>query len=195
MLTATHTLIADTLRSFIGERTGVFLKKKHFRYGCIKPDLVPKLISVPHYFSESFAFVMEEAGRLYEMNFSKKKSFAKFCERLGVIVHYLSDFFCTAHNSPAYDNLGRHVTYEAYLAGLFEKMKNEGKPLSKNPHFSVPRDIQSFVLLSHERYLALPFTKENDYLFSLGVCAGVCIKIVEELILPLAENGAKAEAS
>jgi NADH:ubiquinone oxidoreductase subunit D len=93
MITSTHTIIADALLSFIEESTGFRLKKNKFRYGCIKPDVVPKLIAIPHYFSDSFPFVMGRIEKIATLSRSKKSFRGKFSEELGVVVHLSFSFF------------------------------------------------------------------------------------------------------
>ena len=59
MMTLNHRQIGKTVFSAISKSHVVKLDEKSLTYGCIKPDLVPRLRAIPHYKEKSSDFVNE----------------------------------------------------------------------------------------------------------------------------------------
>lgn len=110
----THRFISQKVRKYIQEELGIKLDKNSFEYGSIKPDIVPRLRNIKHFSEDSIDFICDSIIDLKSKPFSDSRTFIKyFSVQLGVITHYISDYFCFAHNDPSLiDNLYKHLIYE-----------------------------------------------------------------------------------
>lgn len=121
MLTGTHVKFANYIYRILKKQYGIRLNKKNLIYGSIKPDFVKN--KVPHYIDKSIDFIYEEIERL--ISDSNNIGVKEFSRRLGMIMHYISDYFCRAHNTKYYrKNLIPHLKYEKRLAKIMKDMKS-----------------------------------------------------------------------
>ncbi|MEI3138646.1 MAG: zinc dependent phospholipase C family protein [Lachnospiraceae bacterium] len=78
---------------------------KAFYFGSILPDLTPKMITDPHEFDSSYLELKRRIAKLLsEAREHACKEGALFC-RLGVVMHYLADYFTFPHNTTFEGNL------------------------------------------------------------------------------------------
>lgn len=116
MFSATHKMIAEIVCDHIHDELGVTLDFKAFRYGSIAPDLKLSMRTIKHTRKGSFGLVKELGNGLIEMKSPiKKMSMRDFSYKLGVIIHFVCDYFCTPHNDRKYKNIIRHLRYEKRL--------------------------------------------------------------------------------
>ena len=121
MLTGTHIKLAKYIYHILKKEYGIRLNKKHLVYGSIKPDFTKN--KVPHYIDKSIDYIAEEIERL--ITESNKIGTKAFSRRLGMIMHYISDYFCRAHNTEYYRrNLMPHLKYEKRLAKVMKNIRN-----------------------------------------------------------------------
>lgn len=85
-----HWQLARVICKSIEKELNIHINKISFLYGNIKPDLQPG--SVPHYKHAAVEFVRGEIEKLSEHQETGRWS-KQLSERMGVITHYLSDFF------------------------------------------------------------------------------------------------------
>ena len=112
----THLDMSLAIKRTIEYETGIRLDTLGFMYGNIKPDLSPYLISIPHFKHKSLNFIISEINYLLKYKVSKEtKCTREFSERLGVVTHYLSDFFCYVHSKEYKGNVVFHYMYEVGL--------------------------------------------------------------------------------
>lgn len=85
---------------------------KAFYFGSILPDLTPKMITDPHEFDSSYLELKRRIAKLLsEAREHACKEGTLFC-RLGVVMHYLADYFTFPHNTTFEGNLKDHCLYE-----------------------------------------------------------------------------------
>ncbi len=90
--------------------TNSFLEKKSFQYGNIFPDIDSDLSHIKHqkeYSSIPMLYHEKRSRDITVANSERLKS-------LGIICHYLTDFFCIYHSSEKYKNrsIVLHILYE-----------------------------------------------------------------------------------
>lgn len=110
----THIGISSAILNYFEINSGIKLDRKAFKYGSIKPDIDYKLSAIPHYKRNVMDFVVSEIKNLLKMEINKKCS-EEFSEKLGMITHYLSDFFCFAHSEYFKGSILEHYFYEFRL--------------------------------------------------------------------------------
>mgnify|MGYP000748265676 CR=1 FL=1 len=88
-------------------------KKSHI--GSILPDCIPSFLVRKHTIEDSFDVLEKEISRLVS-HFDPIRGFdSYFCRHLGVITHYVADYFTFPHNQNFPGNLKDHCIYEEEL--------------------------------------------------------------------------------
>ena len=120
MFTQTHRLIGETIGMAIRNQYPDILDEKAFQYGCMIPDYNLRLAAIPHYKNKSFEFItgMIQKARSMPQTIKEKQ---RYSADLGIITHYISDYFCQAHNYTEYDNCMNHLIYEGKLSKEFKR--------------------------------------------------------------------------
>ncbi|NLM20469.1 MAG: zinc dependent phospholipase C family protein [Peptococcaceae bacterium] len=111
----THLEIAKAINRKLKADFSVRLHTAGFFYGMIKPDFSFQFKKIRHYQGDSLDFIQQEIKRLWEMDDSLKFS-REFAESLGVVAHFIVDYFCFPHTRHFQGNLLIHVIYEIRLA-------------------------------------------------------------------------------
>lgn len=101
MILNTHLTISNALIENLDSSKSFFISEKNFIYGNIKPDMTSKYVLHKHYLKESFDMIIGKIKSLCKLSLDfieKYFSISKFSQELGVICHFLCDFFCVPHS-------------------------------------------------------------------------------------------------
>ena len=109
-----HLALAYYLMTSEGMET-LTTHKKAFYWGSILPDCVPSFITTRHCIDDTFLHVRKELMRLVCSYNPTKGITSSFCRRLGVILHYVADYFTFPHNSFYPGTITDHCRYEEEL--------------------------------------------------------------------------------
>lgn len=116
MYSATHKMIAAIVHEHIQDELGVTLDLKAFKSGSIAPDIRPSMRTIKHTRKGSYELVRNLGNRLIDNEYSSTElSMKEFSYKLGIIIHFVCDYFCTPHNNEKYKNIVKHLTYEKRL--------------------------------------------------------------------------------
>lgn len=132
--------------------------KKHktaFYIGSILPDCVPSFFIRRHSFEETFDILKEEIRLLTEEYDSKEGVNGYFCRHLGVITHYLADFFTYPHNRCYTGTMKDHCNYEKKLKlRLKEYVQSEEAKEMKTVAitYEEAEEIYRFIQHMHQQY-------------------------------------------
>lgn len=118
----THAYLGAILHPVICETWNVRLSRKRFIAGSVKPDRSSLFVRHPHFWGHSRAFVVRRIRKLSRRRLDPAKKNKRFSEDLGIVLHYVADFFTAAHNVRP-NRLREHIAYEAalheeFLAGV-----------------------------------------------------------------------------
>lgn len=174
MLTMTHIKLANYIYYIFKQQYGIRLNKKNLIYGSIKPDFMKN--KVPHYIDKSIDYIDKEIESLIDD--SNKISIKVFSRRLGMIMHYISDYFCRAHNTEYYrKNLVAHLKYEKRLARKMQLRKMK-KVIESNSRIEC---IKNYIVDLNKDYMkGKSLERDNEYTIKAINC--VCRYIVEKNI-------------
>jgi hypothetical protein len=159
------------------------INKKRFLWGNIKPDCASKYKFKKHYYDESIEMILELIGELSSLSVSEvyhvygKK---KFSEELGVVCHFLCDYFCLAHNQRwEFKNaMKKHVIYENTLA----KIAKVYKPTPKGEtHLSI-EDVEEFITQNLNDYDG-NMNFKVDLQFSYYMCNSIVNAILNQVVM------------
>lgn len=121
MMYLTHLLLADALLPAIEETWGVTLSRKRFRSGSVKPDASTLFVRHPHFWRHSRKFAVRKIARLARRRLTPGAKNGRFSEDLGIALHYVADFFTSAHNVRP-NRLKAHLESEATLHEAFARL-------------------------------------------------------------------------
>ncbi|HWQ79000.1 MAG TPA: zinc dependent phospholipase C family protein [Anaerovoracaceae bacterium] len=181
----THIMISKALYRQLSQR--MELDPKAFSYGNIKPDLSPKCLRDPHLLENYLLIVSNDSNRLIGENPELKQ----FSTDLGVICHYICDFFCFCHlDSRIYHRLLFHFIYELRLHLAFCSMRAKNKICFRLIR-RIPKgkSIASIVMELRKEYMTKQKTFQRDIEYALMASFLAC-----ELISRFAKSAASADA-
>lgn len=180
----THFCISLKLAKIIRSNYSDGINTLGFIWGNLKPDICPSLIKIPHYKKDSEDFISNEISYILETKYSQfNKSTYKKSERLGVIAHYLSDFFCYVHSENFKGGGWEHWAYEFkyifyYLKRMFSSSNTHNIIILQKPT-SIAYLIDSFYKIYTNTDNQDKFYE--DMTFSQQMCASVCLSIINSL--------------
>lgn len=182
-----HLNIARTTLQAIEKEVSVRLDPMAFRYGNIKPDISPSLFRIPHIKESAMDFIKGEIKELvnYEMS-AFPKCTKEFSQKLGIIMHFLSDFFCFVHSPHYTGSEFNHYVYEMHLSSYW--IRNSGAPKMVNPLPQVPispdySSICGYIEETYEQYLKGPMSYATDKSYTLAVCSSVSLSVITACLM------------
>lgn len=174
-------LIAKHINKVIQKNFNITINFNGLRYGSIKPDIDPRMISIPHYKNDSFDIIIEMIASLQKYNLPVyDKKLKIFSVKLGVINHYLTDFFCFPHNDAKACRFVPHLLYENRLAQEFYKFdlneicNDTISSIKKFPNMN----IKQYIELRHIEYMNSKPSINKDVFYSVEICIAVSYMIV-----------------
>ena len=184
MLIYNHKLIGANILKYSKSENLSLINRNRFIWGNIKPDCVMKYKKMDHYFNESIDIIIDKILYLSSLTVSDVRldiSVNKFSEELGVVCHFLCDFFCAPHyyrwKCTSTRIMKDHMLYEKRLATATKKFVPTAVLLSKIN----PKDIRKFIVDLQGKYEG-EIHFYNDLTFSYYVCNSVISMILENII-------------
>ena len=183
----THVIIAKKIYNALDPQKKSIIKKKNFIYGNIKPDLVSKYKLRKHYRKESYEVILEKIEKLSKINsldeIQKKKYFCNFSQELGVICHFICDFFCVPHDErwEFKHSMFIHIAYEKKLNFI---AKNYSFEKNIDINLNSFDDVKNFLSAIYEDYKKDEYldTYKRDLKYSYNICLIIISKILDEMI-------------
>lgn len=182
MLMNAHFLIAKSLLDNIASNKSFFINEKHFIYGNLKPDAVPQYVFKKHYLNESFDTIASKINYLCSLtidSLAKCFSLSKFSQELGVICHFLCDFFCVPHSErwEFKHSMKKHMSYEKELSVV---AKESNLSIYKGDIITHNSFEEFFNSLYIEYKNKLDY--KNDLFFSSFACNSVINYILDNIL-------------
>lgn len=166
--------------------------RKAFYLGSILPDCVPSFITRKHRIDTTFEILKKEIRKLTE-DFNPNKGLNRYyCRHLGVITHYLADYFTYPHNKIFQGNLREHCSYEKQLTEAvkeYVQSPEAEKVREKNGIFRTVDEICDFICRMHEEYLRAMKNIREDCRYIVELCHRVVDAILQVLEWKIAERG------
>lgn len=176
MNTITHVYLSMVFKKAVERELPVKLHTLSFIKGNLKPDFSLLLIKAPHYKIPTSELIKKEMDKLIKRKPNKYPTCTNdFSERLGVITHYLSDFFCYAHSTSFTGSIYDHYLYEKNLSRYRKAMKDKIMNLTGSiPHTTDNLDYQSICSLLdrlHAKYSSKKpsYARDLAYTFRAGI--------------------------
>ena len=173
MILNTHLTISNALIENLHSSKSFFISEKNFIYGNIKPDMTSKYVLHKHYLKESFDMIIGKIKSLCKLSLDfieKYFSISKFSQELGVICHFLCDFFCVPHSQrwEFSHSFKKHVIYEKDLQSIAKDTNFKTLEKASIHHIGV----EEFFNKLYKEYVKKE-DFENDLFFSTYMCNSV----------------------
>ena len=185
MMMNTHKALAQNFIKNV-EKDKIFLiNESNFIWGNLKPDSISKYKFKKHYFDESFDMIVYKIKFLSSLTVDEiyyRYSIKKFNQELGVICHFLTDYFCVPHfqrwefKNP--NNMKEHILYENEL-NKFSKVYILKREINTKLTLE---DIRNYILNLQQEYDG-NISFEKDILYASHICNTVINLILEEIVL------------
>lgn len=162
------------------------LHKKAFYIGSILPDCIPSFITRRHSIEETIDILKKEIDKITENYDSERGLSSYFCRHLGIITHYVADYFTFPHNKTYPGNIKDHCAYEKDLKHAIREYvaSDEAKRVrEKNGLFKDSDEIISFIKKMHKEYLGLINVVKLDCEYIVELCHKVVDAILQLLEL------------
>lgn len=169
MKSDSHQLIAKTAYDTLAKELGIVLDLKKLQRGSMIPDY--------HLFWRCFSHRKQHLmlDVLFQINYVRKlirqeADMQYVSYKLGVISHFIADFFTAAHNFYTKSELPRHIKYEKELADYIAKHIPaicQGCIDYKNSFRDESFDVGIYLENLHERYIKERSSYETDMVYAL----------------------------
>lgn len=180
MMMNTHKALASLFIENVEKDKKFLISNRHFVWGNLKPDSVSKYKFKKHYFDESFNMIVYKIKFLSSLSIDDifiRYSLGKFNQELGVICHFLCDYFCVPHyqrwefKSPG--AVKDHVLYE-----------NDLNKYAKS--YNIKKEINSSLTCDEIRKYINNLQKEYDgkiaYEIDLQYASHICNTIINLIL-------------
>jgi hypothetical protein len=181
----THKAMGENIIKYANTKSVYLINDKRFIWGNIKPDCTPKYKFKKHYFNESIDMIVEKIIYLSSLTLEEvyyDMTIGKFSEELGVVCHFLCDFFCAPHyyrwEFKSTSAVKHHMMYEKKLAKLAKDFELTG---IINTDIT-PSNVKSFILQLQKQYDG-SLDYHNDLTFSYYVCDSVLNMILNNVFI------------
>lgn len=148
------------------------LHKCSFYMGSILPDCMPSFLVRRHTFEDSFEVLEREFEKLIS-NFDPQKGInCYFCRHLGMITHYVSDYFTFPHNANYPGSLKDHCIYEEELKKKLRSYVHSPQAVRKRQLQEVqsPVEVLTMIRQMHRQYLEVQSIVERDCRYIIELC-------------------------
>lgn len=182
MMINTHIIIANYILDNIDEDKLSLINRRRFIWGNIKPDCASRYKFKKHYYAESIDMIVDKINKLSSLSVTQvnnESSIGKFSGELGIICHFLTDYYCLPHFERwEFKHAMRpHVFYEKELA----KVSKTYNINIKNDTNSIIEDVREFIDENLELY-SLEKGYINDLNFACYVCSSIFNLILDSVI-------------
>jgi hypothetical protein len=156
--------------------------KKAFYLGSILPDCVPSFIIRRHCIEGTFEVMKAEILKITDDYDMDKGITRYYCRHLGVITHYVADYFTFPHNEIFEGTLREHCSYEKdlkFALRTYVKSDEAKQVREKNGTFQTVDDICKFIAEMHKEYLKAIKVVKMDCMYIVALCHKVVDAILQ----------------
>lgn len=159
--------------------------KKAFYLGSILPDLTPKMITSPHEFQTSYQELKGRIQTLLQDARSGEYKERVLFRRMGVVMHYLADYFTFPHNVTYDGNLKDHCLYERDMKHALRSYVRTPEAQEifrlqqmRQGQIRTTGELFSYIEQMHRAYLKQPHSAQDDCRWIVELCSWVMIGLV-----------------
>lgn len=186
MFIQTHWSIGEAMVKNITEVFPLEMDKLAFQYGCIAPDFTKGLPDHTKEHSIHYVAALIREVQQVDLRHAKQNGNRDCFIKMGIISHYISDYFCRPHNDdPRYERFFPHILYENRLhfectaSGLLQMSRTglDNYYDSLYPNIAFPLD---YVADRHTAYLVQTPRMSKDIQYAAETSMTVITAILDQ---------------
>lgn len=184
MIIWTHRLMAEYVFEAVSASHRDILDRKAFIRGNILPDLNSRHRQFRHCTHDCWDYLESLAEEMDRLLCSTERG----SEKMGIMCHFIADFFCMVHNRPYSETVSLldHVLYEYQLHRLYRAMSRKKTLFQGTSVISQPVHIDSChqwiktrLSVMHRDYLNKQPDLQRDLTGALSACVAYCIAMID----------------
>ncbi len=156
--------------------------KKSYYIGNILPDCVPSFVTTKHNMESTFPMLKAEIRSLTQIAGLAAVSDRYFVRRLGVVLHYVADYFTYPHNPIFTGSLSEHCSYEEDLKHHLREFLSSSAATEikrRTRCLKSTEEIIQYIVCRHREYLLYRPGVDTDCRFILDVCFTVSESVMK----------------
>lgn len=171
-----HVTMGRYLHTYLTENLGVELKKSSFVLWNFMPDIAPSLLKLRHFKKDIYDLVMERAEHLAREG--ENMTARQYSKQLGILCHFMSDFFCYAHSENFDGSKVGHLKYEIFMQfygyrrrGMLHAVDLISNAAEVDHSLALYEQINEL----HEQYSRIAPSYGVDFVFSMTACVDLLL--------------------
>lgn len=152
-----------------------------FYIGSIVPDCIPSFITRRHNMEQTFDIFVKHMEKFVDKLGKRDKLGFRQSIRMGMILHYIADYFTLPHNSHYEGGFKEHCVYEGAQLRFMKSYVNDVKTEAINIQLPDPlgdiKQVVEYIKEKHQEYVMLCQGVKEDCEFSLEACLCVAISL------------------
>lgn len=153
-----------------------------FYIGSIWPDCIPSFLTRRHCMEETFDIFEKKISKFIAKFNSKKDMGYLSTLRMGIVLHYIADYFTFPHNSHYSGSLKDHCAYEEQLKHRMYEYVDDIKMLDREYNVSVMTDtnqIAEYIIDKHTQYMKIAGNVDSDCGYAFMACMSVMASLLK----------------
>lgn len=152
-----------------------------FYIGSIVPDCIPSFITRRHNMDETFDIFVKHMEKFVDKLGKKNKLGFRQSIRMGMILHYIADYFTLPHNSHYEGDFKDHCVYEGaqlrFMRNYVSEVKNDKLNINIPDPLKDIKQVIEYIKERHQEYVRLHEGVKDDCEFSLEACVCVALSL------------------
>ena len=177
-----HIMMGNLLYDCLLKTSNVPLKRSLFVFGNIRPDIYPGIWADGHTKDNFLGFVKSEFEQISKINLARSEEDAlSYSLRLGVLCHYMTDFFCYPHNADFGKGIVAHYIYEKKLCHYLHKrsdMLRKTNVFKTEYGFINAQEMAEQIEHMHKDYMENRTYWGYDISYAVEICLNVCASLL-----------------
>ncbi len=153
-----------------------------FYLGSIWPDCIPSFLVKRHCIDDTFELFTKKMEKFVNKYKIKKDMSLASTLRMGVITHYIADYFTFPHNTHYDGNLKEHCIYEEALKHRMRSFIKDVRSETPDNRFKPMLElgeISDYIKNKHSQYMAVKGNTDSDCGYSFNACLKVVYSLLE----------------
>jgi hypothetical protein len=178
----THMMLSKNIRDNTYRQIGAKINLPGFMFGNILPDILHIYKSERHFLKDSLDYICANSLEILNRpsGFPPYYSY-EYSKKIGVITHYISDYFCYAHSPKYKKSMFRHFVYEFIMMFNYKKgvdiYKRDFEIFFEFINFS---DMESYIKQSNEIYEFEDSSSVTDVAYAIYASTVVLTSLLKE---------------
>ncbi len=152
-----------------------------FFVGSIWPDCTPSFLTKRHCIDETFDILAVNMEKFLEKYKTNKDMSILSTWRMGIVMHYIADYFTYPHNSHYTGGFKQHCIYEEELKHrMYSFVADVKNAISQYdvPVFASTSQIKDYIKNRHNAYMKLNANVDYDCGYSVNTCMAVMASLL-----------------